>query len=225
MEKRYNLLSGQEPAEFRQKLKIFIVLLLIALSILLVRLWYLQVIKGEELKQRSESNSVRYRKIQPLRGLIMDNKGHVLVNNRPSFDILYMPGQGKDHEQLMERLKDLYKSKSLELSYDQPFPKTWKPYLPVRLEKNVSMAKVALVETNALDLPGVYVDVSPVRLYMDGEMMAPVVGYTGEISKEELEKGDDENAYGDVSGKHGVEKFFDSYIRGRNGAEVVEVNV
>jgi penicillin-binding protein 2 len=225
MEKRYNLLSGQEPAEFRQKLKIFIVLLLIALSILLVRLWYLQVIKGEELKQRSESNSVRYRKIQPLRGLIMDKNGYVLVDNRPSFDILYMPGQGKDHEKLIEKLEDLYKSKSLELSYDQPFPKTWKPYLPVRLEKNVSMAKVALVETNALDLPGVYVDVSPVRLYMDGEMMAPVVGYTGEISKEELEKGDDENAYGDVSGKHGVEKFFDSYIRGRNGAEVVEVNV
>ena len=225
MEKWYNLLNGQEPAEFRQKLKIFIALLLIALSVLLVRLWYLQVIKGGELKQRSESNSVRSRIIQPLRGLIMDKKGHVLADNRPSFDILYMPGQGKDHEQLMERLKDLYKSKSLELSHDQPFPKTWKPYLPVKLEKNVSMAKVALVETNALDLPGVYVDVSPVRLYMDGEMMAPIIGYTGEISKEDLEKGDDEYAYGDVSGKHGVEKFFDSYIRGRRGAELVEVNV
>lgn len=225
MEKRYNLLNGQEPTELWQKLKIFIVLLLIIFSVLLIRLWYLQVIKGEELKQRSESNSVRFRKIQPLRGLIMDKKGHLLVDNRPSFDILYMPGQGKDHGQLMERLKDLYKSKSLELSYDQPFPKTLKPYLPVKLEKNVSMEKVALVETNALDLPGVYVDVSPVRLYMDGEMMAPVIGYTGEISKEELEKGDDEYAYGDVSGKQGVEKIFDSYIRGRNGAELVEVNV
>jgi len=50
------------------------------------------------------------------------------------------------------------------------------------------MEKVALVETNALNLPGIYIDVSPVRLYLDGEMLAPVIGYTGEISKEDLEK-------------------------------------
>ena len=76
-----------------------------------------------------------------------------------------------------------------------------------------------------MDLPGIYIDVSPVRLYLDGEMMAPVIGYTGEISKEELEKNDEEYAYGDILGKHGVEKFLDAYIRGRHGAELVEVNV
>jgi penicillin-binding protein 2 len=87
------------------------------------------------------------------------------------------------------------------------------------------MEKVALVETNALNLPGIYIDVSPVRLYLDGEMLAPVIGYTGEISQEDLEKNNDEYAYGDVLGKHGLEKFFDTYIRGRRGAELVEVNV
>jgi len=44
------------------------------------------------------------------------------------------------------------------------------------------------VETNALSLPGIYVDVSPIRLYLDGEILAPIIGYTGEISKEEMEK-------------------------------------
>jgi penicillin-binding protein 2 len=199
--------------------------LLIIFSVLLVRLWYLQVVKGEELRQRSENNSVRFRKIKPLRGLIMDRNGLVLVDNRPSFDVLYMPNKGKDHEIVIERLKNIYKSRSLELSYDQPFPKKVKPYLPVKLEKNVSMEKVAIVESNALALPGVYVDVSPVRLCLDGEMMAPVIGYTGEISKEELEKANDEHASGDVLGKHGVEKYLDAYIRGRRGAELVEVNV
>src|SRR5665647_3836278 len=128
MENKCNLRNGPEPAEYRQKLKFVIILIGLALSILLIRLWYLQVIKGDELKQRSENNAVRFRKIQPLRGLVMDRNGLVLVDNRPSFDVLYMPHKGKDHETVIERLKNIYKSRSLELSYDQPFPKKVKPY-------------------------------------------------------------------------------------------------
>ncbi|OPY88373.1 MAG: Stage V sporulation protein D [Smithella sp. PtaU1.Bin162] len=224
MANRHNLLNGPEPAEFRPKLKIVIVLIMVALAVLLSRLWYLQVIKGDDLKQRSENNSIRFRKIMPLRGLIMDRNRRVMVDNRPSFDVLYMPSRGKDPDHLIAKLKDLYKLRSLEFSYDQPLSRKLKPYLPVRLEKNVSMEKVALVETNALDLSGIYIDASPVRLYLNGETIAPVIGYTGEISKEELEK-DDEYLSGDVLGKHGVEKHLDPYIRGSRGAELVEVNV
>ncbi|MGD0021019.1 MAG: penicillin-binding protein 2 [Smithellaceae bacterium] len=225
MENRLNLLNGPDTSEFRRKFKIFFILLLIIFSVLLIRLWYLQIIKGGELKQRSEINSVRFRKIKPLRGLIMDRKGRLLVDNLPSFDVVYMPGKVKDQEQLIEKLKILYKRKSLQFVLDRHFPKIVKPYLPITLEKNVGMEKVALVETNSMDLPGVYIDVSPVRLYLDGEMMAPVIGYTGEASKEELEEGDEEYTYGDILGKHGVEKALDAYIRGRDGAELVEVNV
>jgi len=225
MRKQYSLLNGQEPAEIRQKIKIVIALLLIAISILFVRLGYLQIIKGAEFRQKSENNSVRFRKIKPLRGLIMDRNGVVLVDNRPSFDVIYIPSKVKGSELSVEKLKDLYKSKSLEFSYDQSISKTAKPYSPIKLEKNVSMEKVALVETNALNLPGIYIDVSPVRLYLDGEVLASVIGYTGEISQEDLEKNNDEYAYGDILGKHGLEKFFDAYIRGRRGAELVEVNV
>ncbi len=224
MANRHNLLNGPEPAEFRQKLNIIIVVILAALTVLLARLWYLQVIKGDDLKQRSENNSIRFRNVMPLRGLIMDRNRHVVVDNRPSFDVLYMPGRGKYPDHLIEKLKVIYKRRSLELSYDQSLPRQMKPYLPVKLEKNVGMEKVAVVETNALDLPGIYIDVSPVRLYLDGETIAPIIGYTGEISKEELEKDEEEYASGDIVGKHGVEKFLDPYIRGSRGAELVEVN-
>jgi penicillin-binding protein 2 len=155
----------------------------------------------------------------------MDRNGVVLVDNRPSFDVLYIPSKVKGNELSVEELKRLYKSKSLEFSSDQSIPETAKPYSPIKLEKNVGMEKVALIETNSLNLPGIYIDVSPVRLYLDGEMLAPIIGYTGEISKEDLEKNNDEYAYGDVLGKHGLEKFFDSYVHGRRGAELVEVNV
>jgi penicillin-binding protein 2 len=112
MEKRYSLLSGQEPVEFRQKIKIVVALLVIAISILIVRLGYLQVVKGTEFSQKSENNSVRFRRIKPLRGLIMDRNGIVLVDNRPSFDVIYIPSKVKGSELSVEKLKDIYKSKS-----------------------------------------------------------------------------------------------------------------
>jgi penicillin-binding protein 2 len=219
------MLNGQEPAEFKDKIRIVVVLFLVAVSVLIVRLGYLQIIRGAEFKQKSDNNSIRYRNIKPLRGLIMDRNRFVLVDNKPSFDVIYMPSKNKANELSVEKLKELYESKSMDFPYDQSLLKNAKPHMPVKLDKNVSMEKVALVETNALNLPGIYVDVSPIRLYLDGEILAPVIGYTGEISKEEIEKSDDKYAYGDVSGKHGLEKFFDSYIRGRRGAELVEVNV
>src|SRR4030043_681379 len=91
MENRFTVLNATEaPAYQQKKFKIFFALLLIIFSLLLIRLWYLQIIKAEELKQRSESNSVRFRKIQSLRGLILDKNGVVLADNLPSFDVVYM---------------------------------------------------------------------------------------------------------------------------------------
>jgi penicillin-binding protein 2 len=225
MEIRRDLLNGQEPTEFKQKIRIAVALFLIAASVLVMRLGYLQIIKGAEFKKKSENNSIRFRQIKPLRGLIMDRNGVVLVDNRPSFDVLYIPTRNKGNELSVEKLKELYESRSLDFFYDQSSLEDAKLYLPIKLEKNVSMEKVALVETNALNLPGIYIDVSPIRLYIDGEILAPVIGYTGEISKEDIEKSNDKYAYGDVLGKHGLEKYFDTYIRGRRGAELIEVNV
>ncbi|HOG12181.1 MAG TPA: penicillin-binding protein 2 [Smithellaceae bacterium] len=225
MDKPGRLQNGPEPVDFRRKLAVVMILVCAALSVLMIRLWYLQIVKGDELKQRSENNAVRFRRIQPLRGLIMDRNGFVIVDNRPSFDVLYLPARGVDHEALLAKLQDLYAVKSLEFPEGQTLPRTLKSYLPVRLEKNVGMEKVALVETNSLDLPGVYVDVTPVRLYLDGEVIAPIIGYTGEVSREELEKPDGDYASGDITGKSGIEKALDSYVRGRRGNELVEVNV
>ena len=219
------MLNGHEPIEFKGKIRIITGIFLLAVCILIGRLGYLQIIKGEEFKKKSENNSVRFRFIKPLRGLIMDRNGNVLVDNKPSFDVIYIPNKNKANELSVEKLKSLYESQSMVFPFDQAVLKNAKPYLPVKLDKNVSMEKIALVETNALNLPGIYIDVSPIRLYLDGEILAPIIGYTGEISREEMEKSEGKYAYGDISGKHGLERFFDEYIRGRRGAELVEVNV
>jgi penicillin-binding protein 2 len=84
---------------------------------------------------------------------------------------------------------------------------------------------LAVVETHALELPGVVVEVTPVRQYLNGEMTAQIIGFTGEISREELDHdGSEHLTTGDIIGKFGIEKFLDSHVRGKNGAEQIEVN-
>lgn len=225
MENRFSVLNLPETPEFRQKFKIVIAILLIIFSFLLIRLWYLQIIKAEELKQRSEHNSIRFRKIQSLRGLIMDRNGVILADNLPSFDVVYMPGAIKNHEQMLNKLQILYRRKNMQIDLNKQFPRHVRPYLPIKLEKNIGMEKVAIVETNSVILPGVYIDVTPVRLYPKHEIMSPVLGYTGEVCKSDLESGRAQYSLGDITGKYGIEKVLDPSLRGRNGAELVEVNV
>lgn len=89
-------IKGHETADYRQRFKIAFAVVLVALSLLLVRLWYLQVIKGPELRQRSENNSVRLRKINSLRGMILDTSGNILVDNQTSFDLIFIPNRPED---------------------------------------------------------------------------------------------------------------------------------
>ena len=221
-----DLLEGHEPHEFRQRFKTLFILVTVALSILVIRLWYLQIIKGDELKQRSENNSVRLRKIKQLRGLIMDTNGYVLVDNRPSFDILFVPNRIKNIHDVVKKLNYLYAERAITFSTNLPSAKKVKRFVPAELEKNISREKLAIVETHALDLPGVAVEVNSVRQYLAGEMMAHVLGYTGEICQEELGKNtSDEYSIGDTIGKYGLDKYFDRYLKGKSGAKQVEVNV
>jgi penicillin-binding protein 2 len=226
MEKMRSNLNGHDSGRFRARFKIIFAILLIMMSCLIVRMWHLQVIRGEELSQRSENNSVRLRKIRSLRGLVMDRNGQVLVDNQPSYDVVFMPNQARNIQDVAKKLKTLYEGRSLVFSTELLTPIKKRFSAPVRLEKNISKEKLAVVETNAIFLPGVAVEVIPIRQYLSGEMTAHLIGYTGEVSREDLQRDASGDAtVGDLTGKYGLEKYLDSYLRGRSGAEQVEVNV
>jgi penicillin-binding protein 2 len=219
-------LGGYEPGQFKQRFKVLFIIVSVALSLLVIRLWYLQVIKGDELRQRSENNSVRLRKIKPMRGLIMDKDRRVLVDNQPSYDIVFIPNRTKDIRKVIEKIKALYTERSLKFQVLTSPSDRVKPFVPVLLERNISMEKLAVVETHALELPGVVTEVTPVREYLNGEMTAQIIGFTGEVSREELDRNIALHlTQGDMIGKFGIEKFLDDHLRGKNGAEQVEVNV
>jgi penicillin-binding protein 2 len=227
MDERHSQLNGHDPGKFMKRFKIVFAVVSIILSLLILRMWHLQVIRGDELRQRSENNSVRLRKIKPLRGLILDTNRQVLVDNQPSFDIIFVSNRTRNINDVVSKLKDLLANRDIELSTDIPpylEKKKWFP--PVKLKKNVSMETLAIVETHAPVLPGVTVEVVPIRQYLGGEMIAHIIGYTGEISPEELKKDSyGEGSVGDIVGKDGLEKYLDQYLKGKSGAQQVEVNV
>ncbi|MEA1935391.1 MAG: penicillin-binding protein 2 [Thermodesulfobacteriota bacterium] len=220
-------LTRYDPSKFRKKFKILLWVVLIALSVLIARMWSLQVIKGDVLRQRSENNRVRLREIKPLRGLIKDIKGNVLVDNQASFDISIVPEDAGYVNAIVKNLELLYANKGLKLSGSNISPeKRIQPFVPIKLERNISREKLAIAKTNSPDLPGIVVDVMPVREYILGEMMAHILGYMGEISSSELRR-DTSNTYkpGDMVGKYGIEKYLDKYLKGESGGEQIEVNV
>ena len=113
MQKIHDRLDGYEPGQFKSKFKLFFLIVSIALALIVMRMWYLQIIKGDELRHRSENNSVRLRKIKPMRGLIMDAERRVLVDNQPSFDLVFVPNRTKEISKVFEKIGALYAERSL----------------------------------------------------------------------------------------------------------------
>ncbi|MDO9515861.1 MAG: penicillin-binding protein 2 [Syntrophales bacterium] len=218
-------LTDYDPRESRNKIRVFIWLVSCAFLLLVVRLGYLQVFRGDELRQRSEDNRIRVQEVKPLRGLIVDTHGNILVDNQPSFDISIIPEIAKDVEAVKNKLTNLCDWVEGVLSFKKVSQPSGRPFVPVRVGRNIGRNKLAAVETHSLDLPGVIVDVVPVREYLYGDMMAHILGYVGEISLSELGGG----VYAgyradDMVGKYGIEKFLDGYLKGKSGGEQVEVD-
>ena len=178
-----------DPGMYRERFTFFFWVILVAVCLLVLRLWYLQIIKGEDLLKRSENNRIRIREVKAMRGIILDSRGVVLVENRPSFDVVIFPEDVKDLKGLVEKLETLYAKVNLTFPMDyETILENRRPFTPLRVDRNVSREKLALIETHSLELPGVGIDVMPVREYYYGEMMAHVIGYIGEVSRDDLER-------------------------------------
>ena len=194
--------------------------------LLVLRLWYLQIIKVDRYRALSERNRIRYIPIAAARGPIYDSKGHLLVGNRPSFEIAVLRQEVGHVNRLLSRLAGFLKvdPKVLRKRWEQGtrFPS----YRPLPLAEDVSRDVLEKVEENSVDLPGVIIQVRPMRAYPDGNLAAHLLGYLGEITEKELESPQYADYHpGDFVGKSGLEKVLEPYLRGQEGERRVEVDV
>jgi penicillin-binding protein 2 len=201
------------------------VILLCFATLILGRLWFLQIHKGDEYRERSENNRVRMREIAAPRGNIMDTKGREMVTNRPSFNVVLVREDSNDVDELIKQL-----ASTLDLDISMLWEKLrgaqGKPrHIPVRLLEDVDWETLAYVENHNQEFPGIRIETIPSRVYHYENLAAHAIGYLGEISRKELESRDPEvYAGGDLIGKMGLERLREKDLRGEKGSSSSEVN-
>ena len=210
---------------YRQRVSGALICILAAFLILLMRLYYLQIVEGPEFRRQSQNNCVRLQDIPPPRGLIFDRDGVLLVENRPSFNVSIVPREAKKPKRVVHKLAEL-----LHIPPETLFAKLAEvrgagSFKPVLLRRDVSRDVVAIIEAYKLDLPGIVITVEPTRHHVEAKRASHLVGYLGEINSEELKRGCfPDNRIGDFIGKFGVEKACEPYFHGKRGEQQIEVN-
>lgn len=214
--------EGDEDAGLRLvALGVVTVLLFV---VLLGRLWQLQIIHGQAYLQQSEENRLRDLRVPAPRGVLYDRRGRALVSNRAAFTISVLSMELRDPDRVLPRLAQILGMPEKEIRERLRQGRS-RPFEPVRLRRDAPPAIVAMVEENRLDLPGVIVEVEPVRHYLGGGLAAHAIGYLGEISQAELAQPAWRGyRMGDLIGKAGVERVYDRILRGRDGRLRVEVD-
>lgn len=201
------------------------------LLVLAVRLYRLQITQHDEFSAKSVQNFVKEVRLRADRGSIRDARGEVLVQNRPSFDIFVTPAfcQGCS-DQVLPQLAQwfLWDPAQLQAVATQvKLAKRTAPFQPIPVRIDISRDELDLVSAHLVELPGV--DVEPVqhRAYKEGSVLSHVLGYMNEITQEELDRLNANGAsyaLGDYIGRRGIERYFESTLRGVDGYRKEVVN-
>ncbi len=208
---------------FSTRLKIVILIVIAAFATLILKLWLLQVVQGPAYRTQSENNRIRLQDIPPFRGMIFDRHGELLVDNRPSFDLLVVPEEIQGRRNLVDSLNRLVGADPETL--EEKLEGEAYGFRPVLIKRNLSRGELAVTETNLFNLPGAMIQVKPQRHYLYNEFASHLIGYLGEISEGQLNSGHyADNRAGDLIGKYGVERIWQNKLQGTRGGEQVEVD-
>lgn len=191
--------------------------------ILAGRLVVLQVLGASQFRERAEGNRLRVILEPAPRGIIRDRHGQILASNRLSYSVTLYPIKltHKQTEEVIVRIGRLLAISPTEIRAK------WKKAasFPVRIMQDIDDKTIAVIAENQNRLPGVSIDPVTVRHYPRGRFASHLLGYTGEITDQELEiLGELGYRPGDVMGKVGLEKIFDRDLRGQPGRQQVEVD-
>ncbi|MGD9972780.1 MAG: penicillin-binding transpeptidase domain-containing protein, partial [Desulfatirhabdiaceae bacterium] len=227
--KPQNILTSQTPDYdwYRKRLMVTVWFIIPVFAVLLLRLFYLQIIEGDTFRKLSENNCIRLQTIDPPRGLIFDKNGILLVDNRPSYDLGLVVRDASPLDITVQNLSSILmlpENEIMELIHAKNH-KHHSPYNATLIQANIGRNTLAYLESNRYSLPGIVVDVRLRRQYVYPRLASHVLGYIGEINSGEL-KGEAFSGYrpGDVVGKIGVERSFEVILKGQRGGRQIEVN-
>lgn len=203
-------------------------IILVCFVVIIARLWYLQIYKGEQFYQFSLQNRLRKENIKAPRGMIFSRDNELLVHNVPRFDAVIIPQYLRNKKESLEKLSVVLDMsvESIESVLERSRGQAY--YRPVLIKRNISRAEVAVIETENSKMPGIFVQTFISRMYKDRDVGGHLLGYISEISQSQLPRFRKRDNYdyrlGDFIGQFGLEEQFDLYLRGDDGYEFMEVD-
>ncbi|MFP6862398.1 penicillin-binding protein 2 [Pseudomonas sp.] len=210
----------------RKRAVVGAVVVLLLTSVLVARMYYLQVVQFEHHTTLAENNRIHVQPIPPSRGLIYDRNGVIIADNRPSFSLTLTRERAGDWLQVLDGIVDVLELGPDERAlFERRVRQGRRPFEPVPVLFELTEEQIARVAINQFRLPGVEVVAQLVRHYPLGEHFAHSVGYVGRINEKEL-KELDPVAYSGTHhiGKTGIERFYEDDLHGQVGYEEVETN-
>ena len=215
----------QEQRQFFSRAIIAAGILFIALCVIAVRLYQLQVIEHSHFKTLSQDNRLKLEPIPPVRGLIYDRKGRLLANNRPAYNLEIIPEQVPNLDQTIDQLSQLITLSERDIDRFHSLRKRSRRFESLPIRVNLSDEDAAKFSVESHRFPGVGIRANLLREYPYGDISAHVLGYVGRISLKDLEKLDEANYSGTSHvGKTGLERSYEATLHGTVGNQQVEVN-
>ncbi len=198
----------------------------LGVTVLGMRLAWLQIAQGNRYKTLSDKNRINIRMLAPSRGEIVDRFGVPLAINSQNYRALIIPEQSNNIEKTLDALQKIIPVQQQDIDRVIKDSKTVAKFIPLTIKEDLTWEEVAKIEVNLPDLPGISIDVGQIRTYPYGEATAHAVGYVRAVSQEDLSLDDPMlRLPGFKVGKTGIEKVYENELRGKAGAVEVEVNV
>ncbi len=217
------MLQQDSPVDIQRRLPFLAAFIVFFVIVLLVRLWYLQAIKGDYYQDLAESNRIRPVKLRPPRGIIYDRYGRPLVESVLTFDVSLVPEDAPDLDATIDKVSSLIKISpaAIRAALDDAAPIRTK-YEPVKILEEAPWDHVAVIEAHEAELPGAIIEPEHRRHYPYGGMASHQLGYIGKVSQSQRKR--EQQDIGLLTGQGGLEKVYDKYLRGVAGRRMIQVN-
>lgn len=214
----------KENTQFLRRILFLGILQLILIILLLGRMYYLQIFEGSYYRLLAEGNRIATRPLIPLRGQIYDRKGIPLAQNETSFRLVLLTDKKDEIEETLETLSNLITLLPEEKEETLKMVRKKRGLDSLIIKDNLTWDEVSAIELHTADLPGISVEVGSVRKYPELFRGAHLLGYVAAPSEKEQEEDPMLSIPGLHMGKVGLEKYFDSRLRGIPGHSAFEVN-
>lgn len=229
---RYENIIHHDPEDpfVKNRFNYSVIIIIVAFSLLLLRLWYIQVWRSGIFKEEAIQNSVRKIEIDAPRGRIFDKFGRVIADVRPSFDVTIVREDIRNLDELLNRLGKILNADPFELKkpLDEAIKKGVKKFQPVTVLRDISWEQMAIIKENSFILPGVNIVWKPTRNYIFNDLAAHLIGYISKPNEEELKflrsYKEEDYSLDDYIGKSGIEETMEMVLKGQKGERAVEVD-